>query len=269
MEINPRYDGVPVIDVEGDPRTSFLRQHHRLRAMFGSLTDEEWRTASRCDGWSVQDVASHLTTVNRFWAASIDAGLRGEPTTFLVGFDAKATPALLVDADRAKSPQEAFDEHVDAGDALCAAVERISDLDTIAEAPPGHISVRALLHHALWDSWVHERDVGLPLGRTPAVEDDEVLASLRYVAGLGPAFSVTLGTATADVLVLRTPRTSIVVEVSSDQVRVHDGDAPDGALVIEGDAVDLLEGLSVRQPLTVDVPTDRRWLVTTLSDVFS
>ena len=35
------------------------------------------------------------------------------------------------------------------------------------------MSVRLLAHHALWDAWVHERDIALPLGRTPDVEPDD------------------------------------------------------------------------------------------------
>lgn len=271
MEIAPRYDGRPVIDVDGDPRTPFLRQHRRLRQVFERLTDEQWRTPSRCEGWTAQDVASHLATVNGFWAASIDAGRKGEPTRFLVGFDPRATPAMLVDAGRSKSPQETLTDFQAASDALTQAVDQ-TDLDVVAEAPPGHVSVRALLHHALWDSWVHERDVLLPLGETPPHEDDEVLASLRYVAGLSPAFAVTQGRATADRLVLRTtePTATIVVDVDGDAVRVSDDDAAgddDGALVLEGAAAELIESLSVRAAAS-DVPPERQWLTSALADVF-
>ena len=31
-----------------------------LAADLEGLTDEQWRTASLCDGWSVHDVAAHL-----------------------------------------------------------------------------------------------------------------------------------------------------------------------------------------------------------------
>ena len=62
-----------------------------------------------------------------------------------------------------------------------------------AEAPPGHVPLRALALHALWDSWVHERDVVIPLGLDPVEEDDEVTGSLAYVAALSPAFAVIHG----------------------------------------------------------------------------
>ena len=76
---------------------------------------------------------------------------------------------------------------------------------TIAEGPTGLVPIRLLVHHALWDSWVHERDVGLPLGLAVAEEPDEILACLRYVAGFGPAVALTLGKAKPAVLVLEPP----------------------------------------------------------------
>ncbi len=274
MEIEPRYHGPPLIDVEADPRTPFLRQHRRLRAMFEGLADEDWRATSRCEGWTAQDVASHLASVDGFWLASIRAGRKGTPTRFLVGFDPKATPEMLVDSGRAKAPPETLADLVAASEALCAVVDELTEdeLDTIAEAPPGHVSIRALLHHALWDSWVHERDVSLPLGRTPDVEPDEVLASLSYVAGLSPAFAIMAGTAKRDALVLEVtePQATLVVEADADQVRVRHGAAPAGALVLTGTGVDLVERLSVRAEVAGDdVPGDRRWLLSGLAEAFA
>ena len=37
-----------------------------------------------------------------------------------------------------------------------------------------------VLHHALWDAWIHERDVLLPLGVSPTEEPDEVAALLDW-----------------------------------------------------------------------------------------
>jgi uncharacterized protein (TIGR03083 family) len=263
-----------VIDLEADPRTPFLRQRRRLRVVFEGLTEDDWRTPSRCEGWTAQDVASHLATVDGFWLASIEAGRTGDPSRFLVGFDPKATPAMLVDAGRAKEPTDTLVDVVAAMEALCAAVEAMAadDLETLAEAPPGHVAIRALLHHALWDSWVHERDVCLPLGRTPDVEPDEVIAALSYVAGLSPAFAVMAGTGRADALVLDVtePRATLVVEADAEEVRVRQGAAPEGALRLTGTGVELVERLSLRTGAGADdVPSDRRWLLAGLAEAFA
>jgi len=284
MEIVPRYDGPPIVTVAEDGAGSnddlgaaCVRQRRRLLATFAALGDDDWSAPSRCEGWSVQDIAAHLDGVNRFWQFSIDQGLAGTPSRALTGFDPKATPAAMVEAARSATPAETLAGLVESSEALC---EQIAALDgdqwsAIAEAPAGHLPIRLLVHHGLWDCWVHERDVALPLGLVPTVEPDEVMLSLRFVAALGPAFALQSGTATPAALVLETtdPGGRVVVEVT-DHIAVHDGPVAspevDATLVLRGAAVDFVEVLSMRVPLadTHDVPADQRWLVDTLGRVF-
>ena len=273
MEIEPVYDRT-ILTIEDGPAVAvaMVRQRRRLLEVLASLTDEQWSAPSRCENWRVQDVAAHLAGVDPFWALSITAGLAGQPTRFLQGFDPKATPAAMVEAAAAKSAAETLAELHAATAALCELVEGLDDeaLDKPAEAPPGHIAIRDLLHHALWDAWVHERDIVVPLGLAPTEEPDEIAASLRYVAALSPAFAVGTNTAGEATLVLDpTDRDDrVVVTVTPGSVRVHGNEAPDDAVVLRGRAVDLIEMLSARAPLTADVPADRAWLVRRLADVF-
>ena len=137
------------------------------------------------------------------------------------------------------------------------------------EAPPGHIPLRAVALHALWDAWVHERDIALPLGLATVEEPDEVAASLGYAAALGPAFAAALGGGRGALTVEATdPDVRVVVEVGEGTVAVRDGDAPAGALRLTGPAVVLVEGLSLRAPLPCPVPADRSWLLDGLAAVF-
>ncbi len=97
----------------------------------------------------------------------------------------------MVQATRGESNNEVLDRFASSTTTLIRLLASLSgDERTFpAEAPPGHLAISAVVHHALWDSWVHERDILLPLGATPAVELDEIAASLRYAAALGPAFA--------------------------------------------------------------------------------
>ena len=56
-----------------------------------------------------------------------------------------------------------------------------------AESPPGHVSIRLLAFHAIWDSWIHERDIALPLGQQPPEVPDELRSCLQYAAAVSPA----------------------------------------------------------------------------------
>ena len=80
MQLNPRYDGSPLLHLDdsvGNPMEPMVRQRRRFVAELGALDDAQWRSPSRCEDWSVQDVVSHLVGTNQFWTVSIGAGLAG------------------------------------------------------------------------------------------------------------------------------------------------------------------------------------------------
>lgn len=275
MQLTPRYDGAPLVSIEGqvdDPAVALLRQRRRLGDLLAQLDDDQWATASRCEGWSVQDVISHLIGTNQFWALSMGSGLAGEPTRFLTGFDPVATPQAMVGGMQELTPADVLAKYTESVDAMVGVVTDLDAdrWDVLAEAPPGHVTLRAVSLHALWDAWIHERDVLLPLGLAPAEEPDEILGSLRYAAALGPAFSRTAGSTQEGTLavVATDPDLSFVVQVGADQVVVTDGAAPDGAPSLRGGAIDLLEALSFRTPLEHGLAPDDAWLVAGLDRVF-
>lgn len=274
MQLTPRYDGPPILSIETsltDVATPLVRQRRRLQDTVGELDDRQWSAPSRCDGWSVQDVVAHLVVTNQFWTLSIRSALAGSPTQYLAAFDPVATPDGLVDSVRGQAPAETLAAFAASNDALADAVAAVGgdQWSLPGEAPPGHVALRAVALHALWDSWVHERDIVLPLGLDPVEEPDEVAASLQYVAVLSPAFLASTGSTRAGHLAVRAedPDVAFVVDAGT-SARVHEGPVPDGALVLTGRAVDLTEGFSLRTPLVQDVPADRAWLVGGLALVF-
>ena len=129
--------------------------------------------------------------------------------------------------------------------------------------------------HALWDAWIHERDIVLPLGLAPAEEPDEIAGALAYVAALGPAFLALNGSTRVATLDVRAtaPDLRVVVEVGP-TVILHDGSsrsaaAPGAATVtLAGPAVELVEALSFRVPLTAPVDPADRWVLGSLGQVF-
>jgi uncharacterized protein (TIGR03083 family) len=274
MKVTPRYDGPALLTVDGAPddqRAPLLRQRRRFAAMLTALDDEQWRAPTRCAGWSVQDVVAHLVGVNAFWRASILAGLGGAPTRVLEHFDPAATPPLLIEPMRALAPGEVLAQFVDSNDALLAVVAALDDAGwtTLAESPAGHLPIRLIAQHALWDAWVHERDVALPLGIAATDEPDEVSSSLRYAAVLSPGLAVTAGAARAGTVavVAHDPDCAFTIDVG-DQVALRSGHAPAGVPTLHGDAVALAEALSLRTPLPESAPPEWRATVAGLATAF-
>lgn len=274
MQLRPRYDGPPVFAIDGaidDQREPFVRQRRRLQDALATLTHDQWQHPSRCEGWSVQDVVAHLIGTNTFWAMSIVAGCAGAPTRLLGTFDPVATPERMVAPMRAMSPSDVLAQFVDTNRALFDAVEAL-DADgwsALAESPVGHVSVRLLAHHALWDAWIHERDILLPLGITQVEMPDEIVPCLRYVCAIAPALALVSDPGRAGTLAVDAvdPRVQFVVEVDT-TVAVRTGTAPGTATTLTGRAVDLIEMLSFRAPFDHDVPEDGRWLFEGLANVF-
>jgi uncharacterized protein (TIGR03083 family) len=275
MQLTPRYGPDPVLTLDSPPSAIFdplVRQRRRLAAIVSEFSDAQWAHASRCDGWSTRDVINHLDTVNGFWALTVSLGAAGNPTQFLSTFDPVASPAQLVEASSELSIAQVLEQFVASNDAFINALEALDDSgwSALAEAPIGHVTISAMAHHALWDAWVHERDIVVPSGIEPAVEADEVAACLAYVAALGPAFMLTGGaTQTGTLAVAATdPSVSVTIEIGSSSVSVSAGHPSPADFELTGNAVDLLEALSLRQPLTQTVPAEAQWMLSGLSAVF-
>jgi uncharacterized protein (TIGR03083 family) len=275
MEIHPRYDAEPAVVVDGtidEIAVPFLRQRRRFAALLHELSDAEWTAASRCEGWSAQDVVGHIVSTDGFWSVALESALAGAPSKLLVGFDPKATPAQLAEGARSVDRAELLARHAAGVESLCHAVEALTEDqgDLTAEAPPGHVSVKTMLHHALWDTWIHERDVVLPLGRTAVEEPDEIVACLRYAACLSPAFGqfTDPGRTGSLVLVAKDPDIHLVVDIGRSISASSDRAAAPDAVVLRGDAVELVEQLSVRTPFSHTIPAEHRWMVSSLAEVF-
>ena len=282
MRLTPSYGPDPVISLDGPldaVAAPAIRQRRRLVDLLASLDEAAWSHPSRCEGWTNRDVVVHLDSTNAFWTHSITEGRRGRPTRFLTTFDPVASPAELVAATEVRSGAETVERFAASTDALLTLVEQLDTADwtATAEAPAGHVSVATVVHHALWDGWVHERDIALPLGFDPAVEDDEVLAALRFVAGLGPAFRIGRGVGRTGRIVIDTtsPESATTVEIGdrvvvrrgSDTAGTDDTDDSD-VLRLSGDAVDLLEALSTRSRLDPPVASEHTWMVSGLHETF-
>jgi uncharacterized protein (TIGR03083 family) len=240
--------------------------------MLQHLGNDDWGAPSRCDDWTVQDVVAHIVGVNAFWTASVLAGLAGTPTRVLTRFDPATTPALMVAAMRELGFEQVLDQLMTTNSAF---LDVIADLDddgwtTLAESPAGHVPIRLIAHHALWDCWIHERDIALPLGLTPPAESDEVRSCLRYVGAVNATFAIASGQRVAKVLALDAtdPELDLVLEIG-ESVAVRDGSAPAQAPCLRGDAVALVEALSLRAPLPTSTPSEWLHLLKGLATAFS
>ena len=277
MQLSPHYDFPIIVSIDGSPSDQcvpLVRQRRRLEDLLRGLSDEQWNAPSRCGTWTIKDVVVHLAGVNRFWQASAAAGIAGTPTRLLGGFDPAATPSMMVDSLGSITSAVALEMFVSSNDALLATVADLDDTawTAVAESPVGHVSLRLVMQHALWDSWVHERDIMLPLGLAPVVESDEVRSCLQYAAALGAALSIGMGQPITGRFSVRAanPSVTFALEVTTLVAisELADGVVPATASCLQGDAVQLAEALSIRVPLASSAPHEWRALLGGLATAF-
>lgn len=274
MILSPNYSATPLLTIDDsteDLAVAIMRQHRRLIELATELDDRMWATPSRCDGWTVRDVIAHLGGVNNFWSMSIQGGVAGQPTRMLAGFDPAETPPLLVEAMSHDSNEQVLSKFVAASEMLVAA---LADLDgdgwcSIAESPAGHVPIRVVAHHALWDSWVHERDIALPLGLDPVEEPDEVAICLRYAAVLSPTLALGFGQAVAGRFAVDATDQDVRFVIDITDVVSLDSTSPTNDLpCLRGGAVALTEALSLRTAMPHDAPDEWRKVLAGLRTAF-
>lgn len=275
MQLSPRYLDRPLVRLDGEPSAiahPTMVQRQRLADTVGALDDDDLLAPSRCEGWSGADVLAHLDGTNRFWSMSLAAAIAGTPSRVLDGFDPVATPAAMVDAGRDRSTSEVVGTFIESTNQLVNDIEAIpaEAWGTLGEAPPGHMTLAGVLHHALWDSWIHERDVLVPLGSTPVEAPDEIRAALRYAVALSPAIDVSSPQRrTGQVVVVgRDPDVAFAVSVGDDIVVTACPDPGDHGVVVRGSSAALVEAFSARGPFPSPVDDSWGWLLDGLAGAF-
>ena len=155
------------------------RHRHRLVDELRALPEAQWHAATRCTEWDVKGVVSHLVTVDQYWVFALGATRRdAAPTKFLEHFDPSSGTDAQVAALRDVPNAELLHQFETGTQSFLDMVETFApqEWDVVGESPLGHLPVRLLFGHAFWDSWLHERDIFVPLGATVPVEPVELLA---------------------------------------------------------------------------------------------
>lgn len=161
----------------------------RLRAWLRSLPDDAWNRPTRCSGWDTTGLAEHLISGSQFLGYTLHQAKKGEATRLLAAFDPQETPRMTAAMFSGLGPSDLLDALDETDARVAREVDAFNDADWLApaEAPPGRVPARVSVNHFLFDSWVHERDLRLPVGESPPIDPSEAAAVLSYVAAIAGA----------------------------------------------------------------------------------
>jgi uncharacterized protein (TIGR03083 family) len=131
-----------------------LDELDRFGSLIGGLDDAQWRTSSRCEGWSVGDVAAHIVGT----MADIAAGR----------LDGLGTPEVTqreVDERKHMGPAAMAAECAEVRQATAALLPAFDETAWNSPAPGGYDGTLGEAVEALWyDAYVHADDIRAALG---------------------------------------------------------------------------------------------------------
>ena len=151
--------------------------HHRLIETWQGFAPAQWAHQSRNTEWTVHQTVRHVADAMERVQAAAD----GEPALDKNDFDPRSTPTAWLTTSEGESPRATIERFAEASTSHRATVsDRFASGDNARERTvygSAHWTVNVV--HVLWDSWLHERDVLLPLGRpAPSSEEEQRLVGI-------------------------------------------------------------------------------------------
>ena len=239
------------VSLNADEFVGVLSAHQdRVASAWRALSADEWEQPSRNTSWSNHDTARHVADC----VEGVAAQVLGEKSPFsMAEFDPRATPTTWLALSANDSPNRTIERFSTAALRLRTGVaERLAAGDSSVGATvygPAHWSVNIV--HLFWDSWLHERDVLLPLGlpaeSTPG--EQRLAAIYGLLMAMVPArmmdqsFAATINFTCAG-------RTVIA---SHDAGRFSSAETCDATADLEGDLCSIVDALSGRGAALNDV----------------
>lgn len=157
-----------------DEITALEDQQRELDDLLAGRPESDWQLPSRCEGWTVADVMTHLAQSSEFAMASARGGFGEAIGGMMAGL---GTPTSMDDAVEAMVAQDR-DETVteirkrwEAAAAGQVAALRARDPRDRVEWVMGEFSARTLATTRLAEVWIHTGDVAWAFGTTPEPTD--------------------------------------------------------------------------------------------------
>jgi hypothetical protein len=211
-----------LVDALYQARRRGLDRLRRLRA-------DGWAAPSRCAGWSVLDVAEHLVEMTRSQPAG--PGELFDPAAARRGRPATRTPAGVV-TEMALAVEAEY---------RALLTRAIPDGDR-PSADGWHWSLDVA--YRLWDAWLHERDICLPLGlRTRATSGETRLVTLFSILYAAQTAAEVEGRASVRLTLTGAVQGSFVAVATADGATALTAPSPSP---LEGDAATVLDALAGR-----------------------
>ena len=132
-----------------------------LEQLLRTLDAAEWEKASRCDGWTVGDVARHAI-------GSMSSAVAGNTD----GLGSPEVTQREVEERAGRSASDLADECAQVRESAKAVIPLFDDAAWASPAPGGYEGTLGDGVEALWsDFWIHTDDIRAACGRAPVADE--------------------------------------------------------------------------------------------------
>jgi hypothetical protein len=166
------------VSLDSEELVELLAAHHRrLIDTWQGFSPAQWDHQSRNTEWTVHRTVRHVADA----MGRVAAAMNGEPLKDENAFDPRSTPEVWLAASEGEPPMATINRFAASSTHFRSAVRdrRASGDESHERTVYGTAHWTVNVAHVLWDSWLHERDVLLPLGQpAPSSEEEERLVGL-------------------------------------------------------------------------------------------
>lgn len=159
-----------------DPLVSDLAaEQAEVRNLLAGLTDSQWKSSTRCDGWDVADVVLHLTQSDELAIASAGGDFTGTVSSWTetLGGGSRSVDEgvdALVRNERGMPFPDLFARWSQSADGLDSRLDAM-DLSERVQWVSGPMSARSLCATRIAETWIHGGDIAGAVGITLAPTD--------------------------------------------------------------------------------------------------
>ena len=157
-----------------------------ISALCRDFTEAEWKTATECPGWSVQDQISHLIGPEGMLGGKRASG-HAAPEVDHVRNPIGKMNENHVDERRSRAGADVLAEFDELVAERLLQLRRYSadDFAQPAQTPTGPGTIADFLHIRVMDNWVHEQDIRRAVGRSGHMSGPVAEHSIdRFTGGL-------------------------------------------------------------------------------------
>lgn len=249
---------------------ALMRLRTRLLDRVDRLPAEAAEHPTRCAEWTAVDIVNHVADTTGWAATVITAAATGASSGLFAGFHVRNTPKGLTDAASRDLDAARARLHAE----MAASLAQVPQVAALGDAPtetplgPQPFPVAAL--HVLWDTWLHERDLFLPMGVEPPQHEDETRLCALYTLRM-VGLCVAMARQEVSATVRLHGATAVTLRLDASPALTSVRLAPDATPDVTADAAALVDALTGRGDVdaALDGPAELRAALSPLRGVLA